>query len=51
MKLPFDKIDVTLLCGLFILGAGLWLYKGLDLALSVVGGVVTTLALFSALKG
>lgn len=50
MKVPIDKTDIILLVGLFILGGGLWLYDP-KLALCVVGGIVTAMALWSALKG
>ncbi len=48
---PVDRIDIILLCGLFILGAGLWLLYDLGLALAVVGAIVTGMALWSALRG
>lgn len=51
MKLPppVDKIDIVLLCGLFILGMGLWLYDP-RLSLCVVGAIVSVMAIIGALR-
>ena len=46
---PVDRIDIILLCGLFILGAGLWLYDP-RLSLCVVGAIVSVMAIIGALR-
>jgi hypothetical protein len=51
MKFPsVDKVDLILLIGLFLLGAGLWLYDP-RIAMIVVGTIVSLLAIWSALRG
>ena len=50
MKLPFDRTDLILLIGLFILGGGLWLYYELGVALCVVGAIVSVMAIIGAIR-
>lgn len=45
----YDRVDRTCLLGLLLLGAGLWLWFSLGVALTVGGGLVLALGVLGAL--